>query len=146
LRPRSTSSALSTTSLPSGSSATSLQFRQTNGSSPSRWSTLEAMSCGKPIVASRDGAIPELIVDGTTGTLVPPGDVGALAKALALYAEHPELRYRHGLAARARAVERFHIEDCARAYLNLFAELATKRSARAPWLGGWTSRGRERVI
>jgi glycosyltransferase involved in cell wall biosynthesis len=93
--------------------------------------TLEAMSCGKAIVASRAGAIPELIVDGTTGTLVTPGDVSALAGALVFYAEHPELRNKHGLAARARAVERFHIEACARAYLDLFAELVTKRYARA---------------
>jgi glycosyltransferase involved in cell wall biosynthesis len=94
--------------------------------------TLEAMTSGKPIVATRTGAIPELIVDGTTGTLVSPGDVGALAQALTYYAEHPEVRRKHGLAGRARAIERFHIEDCARAYLTLFAELATKRAARAP--------------
>ena len=86
--------------------------------------TLEAMSCGKAIVASRAGAIPELVLDGQTGTLVAPGDAAALAHALVRYAEQPRLRGAHGLAARARAVERFHIEDCARAYLELFDELA----------------------
>jgi glycosyltransferase involved in cell wall biosynthesis len=94
--------------------------------------TLEAMSCGKAIVASRGGAIPELVLDGTTGTLVEPGDVEALADALALYAAHPELRREHGLAARTRAMERFHIEDCARAYIELFDELATGRVTRGP--------------
>jgi glycosyltransferase involved in cell wall biosynthesis len=107
--------------------------------------TLEAMTCGKPVVATRTGAIPELIVDGATGTLVSPGDVGALAEALTFYAEHPELRSKHGLAARARAIERFHIEECARAYLTLFAQLATKRAARAP-ARRLASRARKRAI
>ena len=86
--------------------------------------TLEAMACGAAIVASRNGAIPELMLDGVTGTLVAPGDVDALAQALVAYAEQPELRDLHGAAARARAIERFQMEDCARAYLDLFGELA----------------------
>ncbi len=86
--------------------------------------TLEAMASSKPIVATRNGAIPELILDGRTGTLVPPGDVDAFARALVTYAEQPALRYAHGAAARTRARERFLIEDCGRAYLNLFGELA----------------------
>jgi glycosyltransferase involved in cell wall biosynthesis len=93
--------------------------------------TLEAMTCGRPIIASRNGAIPELIVDGATGTLVTPGDVAALAHALATYAKEPELRRRVGRAARVRAIERFHIDDCASAYLDLFNELAMSRPARA---------------
>ncbi len=86
--------------------------------------TLEAMACGKPIVATRNGAIPELIVDGVTGTLVTPGDVRGLARALVAYAEQADLRRAHGVSARARAVERFHITTCAQAYLDLFGELA----------------------
>lgn len=86
--------------------------------------TLEAMACGKPIVAARNGAIPELIVDGITGTLVAPGDVGDMVQALVAYAEHSEMRRSHGMAARARAIERFHIDVCAQAYLDLFGELA----------------------
>jgi glycosyltransferase involved in cell wall biosynthesis len=91
--------------------------------------TLEAMTCGRPSVASRNGAIPELILDGVNGTLVAPGDVGALARALVDYAKHPELRRAHGAAARARAIEQFHIDDSALAYLDLFSELATSRRA-----------------
>jgi glycosyltransferase involved in cell wall biosynthesis len=89
-------------------------------------STLEAMASGKAVVASRNGAIPELMVDGVTGTLVEPGDTDALARAVLLYAERPALREEHGAAARARAIERFHIEDSARAYLGLFAERASR--------------------
>ncbi len=90
--------------------------------------TLEAMSCGKAIVASRAGAIPELVIDEQTGTLVAPGDAGALARALARYAEQSDLRHSHGRAARARALECFHIEDCARAYVELFDKLARRPS------------------
>jgi glycosyltransferase involved in cell wall biosynthesis len=67
------------------------------------------------------------MLDGVTGTLVEPGEVQALAQALVAYAENPELRRAHGAAARARAVERFDIKDCARAYLDLFSELAADR-------------------
>ncbi len=86
--------------------------------------TLEAMACGKPVIAARNGAIPELMHDGVTGTLVPRGDVQALTRSMLTYAAQPELRHSHGLAAHARAVERFCIQDCARAYLDLFDELA----------------------
>lgn len=92
--------------------------------------TLEAMACGKPIVATRSGAIPELVVDGITGTLVTPGNIEDLAQALFAYTEQPELRREHGAAARARAVERFHINACAQAYLDLFGELATRPTTR----------------
>jgi glycosyltransferase involved in cell wall biosynthesis len=93
--------------------------------------TLEAMTCGRPIIASRNGAIPELVVDGVTGTLVTPGDVEGLARALVTYAKEPELRRQLGAAARVRAIERFHIDDCASSYLDLFDELAMSRPARA---------------
>jgi glycosyltransferase involved in cell wall biosynthesis len=93
--------------------------------------TLEAMACGMPIVATRNGGIPELIDHGTTGTLVTPGDVEGLADALVTYAEQPELRREHGAAARARAIDRFHIDASAQAYIDLFSELALDRHRKA---------------
>lgn len=85
--------------------------------------TLEAMASGKPVVATHNGGLPELVIDGETGIVVPPHDKDALTNALAAYVESPALRIAHGAAGRARVMERFHIEACARAYLNLFDDL-----------------------
>ena len=92
--------------------------------------TLESMACARPVVATQHGAIPELVIDGATGTLVPPGDVKALADAIITYARHPELRRTHGSAARARAIEHFHLTQCAQAYLTLFADLIERARVR----------------
>jgi len=78
---------------------------------------VEAMASCKPVIATRNGAVPELIADGETGTLVEPGDARGLADALVTYAQQPELRRAHGEAGRARVVERFDIAVCARQYL-----------------------------
>src|ERR671934_2565118 len=59
---------------------------------------LEAMAAGKPIVASRTATIPEVVVEGETGVLVPPGDAVALADALASLARDPDLARRLGEA------------------------------------------------
>jgi glycosyltransferase involved in cell wall biosynthesis len=92
--------------------------------------TLEAMASGKPVLATRNGGICEVVVNGETGTLVPAGNVEALAGALRSYAD-ADLRARHGLAGRARAEQHFHIDASARAYLRLFDEIATRRPRRA---------------
>lgn len=64
---------------------------------------LEAMAAGKPLVSSRIGGTDELIVDGESGLLVPPGDAGALAVAMRVLLADPALRARLGNAARERA-------------------------------------------
>ncbi len=84
---------------------------------------VEASACGKPLIATRNGALPEVVLDGATGKLVPPGDVDAISRAIISYARHPSLMIEYSQAARAWAVERFHIDDCALAYLDLFAEI-----------------------
>ena len=68
----------------------------------------EAMSCGKPVAASHIGGIPEVVGnEETCGLLVPPGDVAALAKAMAILATNPGRRARMGHAARER-IERLY--------------------------------------
>jgi glycosyltransferase involved in cell wall biosynthesis len=64
----------------------------------------EAMACGAPVVASRAGALPEVMETGGGGVLVAPGDPDALAKGIATLLEQPEARARLGAEARARVV------------------------------------------
>ena len=59
---------------------------------------LEAMAAGLPVVAARAGAVPEVVEDGKTGILVPPGDAAGLAEALILLLQDPALRTRLGSA------------------------------------------------
>lgn len=62
---------------------------------------LEAMSYGVPVIGSRIGGIPDIVVDGETGLLVPPGDAAALAGALQRLAGDPDLRAKLAAAGRA---------------------------------------------
>jgi glycosyltransferase involved in cell wall biosynthesis len=71
------------------------------------YSILEAMAMGLPVVASDVGGIPEEVVDGTTGILVPKGDHHALARALRQLHTHGDEARRMGIAGHARARERF---------------------------------------
>ena len=68
---------------------------------------LEAMACEIPVVASRVGGIPEVVVDGETGLLVPPADPTALAEAINLVLNSQELSRRFGEAGRARVEKHF---------------------------------------
>ena len=69
-------------------------------------SVVEAMACGKPIIASDVGGIPDMI-GSDAGILVSPGDVSALAEAMKLLASDPELRQRMGRAAQKRYADYF---------------------------------------
>jgi starch synthase len=70
-------------------------------------SLVEAMAFGLPVVASRLEAIPEIVSDGETGFLVPPRDVGALARAISDLLSDPVRLRLFGAAGRARVAERF---------------------------------------
>ena len=67
----------------------------------------EAMACGLPVVATTGGALPEVVEDGVTGILVPPGDAPALAEAIQTLMGDPDLRRRMGQAGRERVLEKF---------------------------------------
>jgi glycosyltransferase involved in cell wall biosynthesis len=70
---------------------------------------MEYMSCGLPVVCSAGGGNPELVLEGETGYVVPPGDAAALADALALLVDRPEMARRFGDTGRRRILEDFSV-------------------------------------
>ncbi|MFF1510124.1 glycosyltransferase [Streptomyces sp. NPDC058326] len=68
---------------------------------------LEAMSCGRPLVASAVGGQLDSVADGVNGRLVPPGNPPLLAAAVRLLLADPALRAEYGRAGRRRVLERF---------------------------------------
>ena len=88
---------------------------------------LEAMAAGKPIVATRVGGVPELIIDGSTGILVPPGNDEELARALGTLLSNADLRGRMGMAGLDRA-SMFSWTAIADQYETLYASVLRDRS------------------
>jgi len=86
-------------------------------------SLLDAMAASRPIVATSAGGIPEIVVDGVNGVLVPPRDARALADAIVRALGDAALRRRMGDAGFARVSERFTVErmvaDTAAVYTRL---------------------------
>jgi glycosyltransferase involved in cell wall biosynthesis len=92
------------------------------GQEPFPLPVLEAFASAVPVVATTRGGLPEAVVDGETGLLVPADDGDALRDAIAAVLNDPELRERMGAAARARAVEHFSWEGQARKLLRYYVE------------------------
>jgi glycosyltransferase involved in cell wall biosynthesis len=89
---------------------------------------LEAMAAGRPVVASAVDSIPEIVVDGETGILVPPGDPGALAAALVKLAGDRELRARMGERGRHRAASEFRVDLMAERTEAVYREVLAERA------------------
>jgi glycosyltransferase involved in cell wall biosynthesis len=75
---------------------------------------LQAMACGRPVIASRIGAVPEVVRSPEEGVLVEPRDQASLVRELRLLLDDPERRERMGRSARARVLESFTVERMAR--------------------------------
>lgn len=88
---------------------------------------LEAMAASLPVVATAVGGVPEVVVDGETGLLVPPRDAAALAAAIERLLGDPELAAKMGRAGRERVTKLFTIERMTSAVMALYeAELARR--------------------
>jgi hypothetical protein len=90
---------------------------------------LEAMASARPVVSTRLAGIPELVVDGQTGMLTPPGDSTTLAHALEQLLRHPELRLRFGDAGRARIERHFRIEQTVAPLIEMLERSCRRRPA-----------------
>lgn len=93
---------------------------------------LEAMAMGKPVVAARSGGLIDVVVDGETGLLVPPGNPGALREAIQSLLDNPARRTNMGLLAKQR-VARFQaktvVADFEQVYQNLLDRDASDQHA-----------------
>jgi len=89
--------------------------------------TLEAMACGIPVVAARATGSTSLVVDGTTGRLVEPGNAAEFAEVLAAYIASPALRAQHGAAGAQRA-EAYSWDAINGAVADTYLRLLARRS------------------
>ena len=101
---------------------------------PARWegfglALLEAMLAGLPIVASRVSAIPEIVLDGETGLLVPPDDPQRLAAALDDLLSDPGRARALGEAGRERAHASFSVERMATRTIAVYERVLSRRDA-----------------
>jgi glycosyltransferase involved in cell wall biosynthesis len=93
---------------------------------------LEAMACGKPVVATDVGAVRELVADGTSGFVVEPEDPEAIAAALLRLVSTPALASEMGQAGRRRTAEAFELERLAELHLHAYeVAIAHRRGASA---------------
>jgi glycosyltransferase involved in cell wall biosynthesis/serine acetyltransferase len=90
---------------------------------------LEAMALELPVVSTNIGGVPELVIDGETGFLCPPGDAAALAEAVCRLLSDDELRRKFAQVARQRVEERFEFLTRVRTMEEIYA-----------WFAGTTTR------
>ncbi|MBI2104343.1 MAG: glycosyltransferase family 4 protein [Candidatus Omnitrophica bacterium] len=97
---------------------------------PVRWqegfglALIEAMAAGKPIVATRAGAVPDIVEDGRSGLLVSPEDPASLAQGIARLLRDPAAASRMGREAQARVREAFSLEQMIERLEAVYRELA----------------------
>lgn len=91
---------------------------------------LEAMAAGLPTVVTAVGGSPEIVVDGVTGTLVPPRDPAAVARAVQAILDAPTRAAEMGRAGRQRVAEHFNIQRMVRDYEALYERLLSRPVGR----------------
>jgi glycosyltransferase involved in cell wall biosynthesis len=92
---------------------------------------LEAMAVGRPVIATNIGGMPDMIVDGETGMLVPPGDSAALRQALAALLADPQRLERYGAAGKQRIVQ-FQASAVVQRIESIYTDVLQKHVAEHP--------------
>lgn len=91
---------------------------------------LEASACGRPVIASNVGGVPEVVLDGTTGILVPPKDPDKLAKAIIKLAQDVEVREKMGRAGYEFVKQRYSWERSLDMMCDLYERLINEKLSR----------------
>ncbi len=87
---------------------------------------VEGMAEKKPVVATNGGGVPEIVVDGATGILVPMGDAPAMAKAIEYLLTHPQEARYMGRLGRERVLQRFTIQRAARLMEGVYEQVCPR--------------------
>jgi L-malate glycosyltransferase len=87
-------------------------------------SLLDAMACGKPVIATTAGGMPEVVIDGRTGLLVPPRDHAAMADAIVRLLRDPVVRADMAAAGQTRVRAKFSVERMIDDTLNVYRRAA----------------------
>ena len=99
-------------------------------------SLIEAMTAARPVVATRVGGVPDLVEDGVTGLLAPPGDAATLAEAMRALLQDPERRRAMGAAGRKQVAPAFGAERLLTDMDALYTDLLrSKRTPSSPQAG-----------
>src|SRR5262249_26465029 len=101
---------------------------------PSLWEGLPlsmvlAMGAGVPVIATAVAGIPEVVCDGRTGLLVPPGNAEALGGALVRLRADAAMRTRLGCEAKAAVLPRFDVDGYVRSIVDLYDRLLAEKAA-----------------
>jgi glycosyltransferase involved in cell wall biosynthesis len=104
---------------------------------PSRYEGLptaivEAMICGVPVIATAVNAVPDLVVPGETGLLVPPGRPGLLAEAIRYLLDSPAVAAQLAAAARTRVADRYRDQDLRAALMAAYLPASALAPASLP--------------
>jgi glycosyltransferase involved in cell wall biosynthesis len=91
---------------------------------------LEALAAGVPVVATPVGGIPSSVVDGETGTLVPPRDARALAESILWMLDHPEEARYMGMRGRQRVEEQFTVQAMVVGTEAVYERLLSRRNSQ----------------
>jgi glycosyltransferase involved in cell wall biosynthesis len=93
-------------------------------------SILEGMACGKPVVATAVGSVPENVLDGRTGYLATPGSAEELARRVVELFRHPELAARFGRAGRQHVAAHASCPRMVEGYQDLITEVYARKARR----------------